>query len=661
MADYNKLTVIKLKEELKNRGLPQTGLKAVLVARLTEADAQHEPDTTTVEDDGDARQEGPEEELTPNGDDLNEATATQEAADTKDESLAGTKDGAESPGVKESFSAHFDGVVESTENAISEGEELRESPRAEDGTANNDAPEASQSEEALKTSPPATLEDSAAITVPSSEPEITLPEDKESRTELETSELPTGEVEPYAISTQTSINKEEVLEDTRKRKRRSQSPPPSASEGALKKAKALDGSPRVRLPEDTTVEEVDEGPITEVPTQVSIVEDGRDEAKAEVEEDLQAPEAVEPSKEEAPDDAQNGQPQQNSRVDDDALIDAAKGTPQLSDAEVLLSPTKASPTDTRFKNLFSVPPKQSGTPPRQDAYVDVEDRSVPPAMHPATPALYIRNFMRPLNPNNLKDHLTALAKAGHSSPSEETIHEFFLDTIRTHCLVQFSNVSAASRVRSALHDRVWPDEKIRKPLWVDFIPEDKIFKWIQVEQGSSNTRGQPAKRWEVVYEQEGGSMTAYLQEADQAGGALRGGVSTTTRDEVGRGVQGAPVGPRGSDSRQMQRAAPRADGGKGFKALDDLFQSTAAKPKLYFLPVAKPVAERRLNHLAAGRGGGRSDEMRKYTFEEGILVDRGPEYGYGRGGHRGRGAGFGPGNSDRGGGYRGGDSWRGRR
>ena len=661
MADYNKLTVIKLKEELKNRGLPQTGLKAVLVARLTEADAQPEPSLTTIEDDGDARQEGSEEELTQNGDASNETAVAQNATNIKDESLAGMKDGAESSGVKELLSPQSNSVVEYAQNASLEGEELRESPRPENVTANNEAPEASQSEEAPKTSSPAILEDCLAITVPPSEPETTLPGDKESRTELETSELPIEEVEPFAISTRTSINREEVLEDTRKRKRRSQSPPPSASEGALKKAKALDGSPRVRLPEDTTVEKADEGPIPEVPTQVSLVDDGKYETKAEVKEGLQVPEAVEPSKEEAPDDAQEGQPQQRSRVDDDTTNDAAKGTLQPTDAEAILSPAKTSPTDTRFKNLFSIPPKQSGTPPRQDVYVDVEDRSVPPATHPATPALYIRNFMRPLNPNNLKDHLTALAKAGHSSPSEETIHEFYLDTIRTHCLVQFSSVSAASRVRSALHGRVWPDEKIRKPLWVDFIPEDKIFKWIQVEQGSSNTRGQSAKRWEVVYEQEGESITAYLQEADQTGGALRGGVSTTTRDEVGRGVQGAPVGPRGSDSRQMQRAAPRGDGGKGFKALDDLFQSTTAKPKLYFLPVAKPVAERRLDRLAAGRGGGRSDEMRKYTFEEGTLVDRGPEFGYGRGGHRGRGAGFGPGNSDRGGGYRGGDSWRGRR
>jgi hypothetical protein len=50
----------------------------------------------------------------------------------------------------------------------------------------------------------------------------------------------------------------------------------------------------------------------------------------------------------------------------------------------------------------------------------------------------------------------------------------------------------------------------------------------------------------------------------------------------------------------------------GFKALDDLFKSTVAKPKLYFLPVAKNIADKRSRRLGDLRGGPAKigDEMR---------------------------------------------------
>ena len=82
------------------------------------------------------------------------------------------------------------------------------------------------------------------------------------------------------------------------------------------------------------------------------------------------------------------------------------------------------------------------------------------------------------------------------------------------------------------------------------------------------------------------------------------------------------------------RVEESAPVGSGFKTLDDLFRSTAAKPKLYFQPVGDEVAARRLDKLAEGTGGGRDDEMRRFTFEAETIVDKGPEFGF-RGGRRG--------------------------
>jgi len=207
-------------------------------------------------------------------------------------------------------------------------------------------------------------------------------------------------------------------------------------------------------------------------------------------------------------------------------------------------------------------------------------------------------------------------------------------------------------VRSALHGTIWPNERDRKPLWVDFVPAEKLGDWIRIERESeSRVRG---PRWEVVYEDFGDGIDAALREA----AALSRPVNSTIsrgRDTGGNALR-APLGPRGSVGAGPQRdsqglGAPRHRTGDGFKALDDLFKFTTAKPKLYYLPVAPGVAHRRLNHFTAlarkgphqRRGG---EEMRRYTFEDtDVIVDKGPEYGN---------------RAARGGRGRGGSSWRGR-
>ena len=671
MTDYNKLTVVKLKAELKQRGLPNSGLKPALIARLTEADAQSEGEVPASTDDPEAENgsvnatTGIDAASELNGtDDHGGQVVNGEASDIERKTETNPASNLQGPSEE---SIHDDDAAKNTAPEFNDRSGAKQNDAAPEpsevsGTFITTADEAPiASSEPLEVPAVAVLGAEVVQTVVPT-PQVSVepegpPENKSPDTEMIILQEAGTEPESPLRSTQTSYSKE-IVEDTRKRKRRSQTPPPSSIDGAFKKAKALDGSPRVILPED-----VDPNATAE---DYAMASTGFATQEAEEETHGEAASGELPSL-----DIDGRVTLSNEKTvpttEDDLANDQHKASPYPIDhppvelpTDTILSPSKTSPTDTRFKNLFSAPAKQS-SPPRHDKYLDTEDRIISPAIHPATSALYIRNFMRPLQPGQLKDHLTALAKPANASPTEESISDFFLDAIRTHCLVRFSNVSAASRVRSALHDRVWPDERTRKSLWVDFVPEEKLKKWIDVEQSAASSRGQPAKRWEVVYEKEGESIVAYLQESDGGNGVVRGGVSSLAREDAGRGVQGAPSGPRGSDVRPQTRPGPNVDAGRGFKALDDLFKGTVAKPKLYWLSAPKSVVDRRLDRLAAGRGGGRSDEMRRYTFEEEVLVDKGPEFGYGRGGgHRGRGGGYSGGNVDRSGGYRG-DSWRGRR
>ncbi|KAL8689303.1 MAG: hypothetical protein Q9224_004668 [Gallowayella concinna] len=686
MTDYEKLTVAKLREELVKRGLPKTGLKAVLVQRLAEADnlsAQAESAPT-------------ETEATSPKDDVKQGSAIPPA--TADEQLH------KSPAIPRLEIDKTETAIAISANPQVDEPIITETKRSEEDLPRREAaiPNApNPPQEDPPKAPPRgvpdapvqhelpehdTLTATPANCATQPESELAAPVNQFSERTTDRS-VPLMQEGPQGLSRSESATGDEIINDIRKRKRRSLTPTPS-DESIQKKAKIADGEPHVKLPEDESMNDVDAMPTTEAPVAESVEAQGpTDDEDIAMENAHPAAEATVDSKVERsvdlfkdkpptddtltgvikpPDNEVEREPEASdtttgaSKPPDDKTI-AKPETPETAAPSAMHgssiappeSPAKTSSPDARFKNLLPTPSRRVGSPIRQAPKDDTDDHVVSPALHPATTALYIRDILRPLHVDNLKDHLIALATPSNSSPDPAVVVDFFLDSIRTHCLVRFSSVAAASRVRTGLHDRVWPDEKNRKPLWVDFVPEEKLQQWFEVENSSSG-RGQLAKRYEVVYENEEDGVKAYLQLVGSNNGGLRNLQAADSRKESGAGVRGAPLGPRvreGEQSGRQGKAQP--DQGRGFQALDDLFQSTTAKPKLYYHPVLKRTAEKRLEMLAEGRGGGRDDEMRRYTFEEGTLVDRGPEFGSrGRGGYGGRGGSY-RGHLDRGGGYRG--------
>ncbi len=137
--------------------------------------------------------------------------------------------------------------------------------------------------------------------------------------------------------------------------------------------------------------------------------------------------------------------------------------------------------------------------------------AVEPPLHIVTSALYIQNFMRPLQAPMVEEHHVNLATPAGQAPDLSLMVDFYLDQIRTHAFVLFKTASAAIQVRTALHNHVWPDERTRKPLWVDFVPPDKINGWIEREQSDGGSHNS-LNKWEVVYESIGGRVEAELHD-----------------------------------------------------------------------------------------------------------------------------------------------------
>ncbi|KAF8242643.1 hypothetical protein K440DRAFT_616197 [Wilcoxina mikolae CBS 423.85] len=255
--------------------------------------------------------------------------------------------------------------------------------------------------------------------------------------------------------------------------------------------------------------------------------------------------------------------------------------------------------DARFKGLFN------DNLPAAEQEPEIEDEETPigPALHPATRALYIRNLVRPLQEQALRSHVLALASRNDDDPADALIELFYVDIIKSHALIVFESPTAANRVRVGIHNKIFPAEKTRKPLWADFVPEESVPGWVSREKA----RGL-GTRWEVVYDTVGDEVTAELVEAGMGGaggrfagrmGSISAGMGVVPGAGAGRSrgsidISNAPSGPRrGSDAPPAHAKGP-TERKPIVMNLDQLFQSTRTKPKLYFLPVAESLARSRL-------------------------------------------------------------------
>lgn len=280
-----------------------------------------------------------------------------------------------------------------------------------------------------------------------------------------------------------------------------------------------------------------------------------------------------------------------------------------------------------------------------------DHRTVEPPLHPATRALYIRGFMRPLREEDARVHLHALATPANQDIDEDAIDLFYLDPIRTHAFIIFNETAKAVRARSALHDVTWPEESNRRPLWVDFVPPEKVRGWIAEEDADGHRPG-GTKRWEVRYHRnDDGNLTLTL---DSNAGPTRGpdlGARFRPAPAQREPPRSAPVAPRNFAYNEAGNAnaiplgprisragrvlpLPNHQGSMdmpGPKATRG-YRETQARPTISYQPVSEDLARQRVDAIRSHytqdtyRDLGREDEINRYTFESGgVFVDRGRE------------------------------------
>ncbi|ETS83794.1 hypothetical protein PFICI_05670 [Pestalotiopsis fici W106-1] len=606
-TDYSKLKVTELKAELKRLGLPQNGLKAELVARLEEATLEateatdQEADALPIAENDEVNEQVPEE----NENIMSEAAELPAPLSDTDPDQA-------EQNVQQAPSTQ-DAAHPRQEQQVSNDAEGQSDVPQEDipsQTAQDEQVAKPIGEEPPQEVPMTGVQDSFQDNMSSKDTAAPEPESAliaEAAQPIVVTDFATSEPQPQvsilaSSSSATPMRPADILQDSQKRKRRSASPPPSPDGTNTKRARLDSEQPRLAAEQSETEnkEVVQTEPGVQTDTHMEDAQSGVPADQEDNTQDANGPEPPDAHKHMGGDSERAGS----------AMVDDVKEVSQLENSTAM----GGSLIDSR---------------PAEEPEHDVE-----PSIHPATTALYIKNFMRPLRPQAVKDHLLDLATPMGVEIDDQTIPEFYLDNIRTHSFVLFNSVAAAKRVRNALHDRVWPDETNRKPLWIDYVPAERYHDWVQMELSAGGGRGS-GNRYEVVYEHDrDGNVTANLEQSDAAPPASKPPPPGERKQSIPTGpsrgltgIEGAPTGPRGfQGGSRPQSYGSRMDRGGGE------YKSTSTRPSVAFQPVPEDLAQRRLDAIRQAKSRDydprtdRNKEYRRYFFETGHqLVDRGPE------------------------------------
>jgi len=552
--------VTELRAELRKRGLPSKGLKQVLVGRLRDFLLQQQEQNATAEEEEELEevQQQPEEQTQPPPEEIVVPPEIVDApAPAPEPEVPG-------PEVQKEESVPARGVEVRKEEDVPATEVMKDAPEPEAMDMSHDEPHPpieqkiaveTPSEPVAATSPSPPVSEPS----PNAEMEHALapgPEAAESVLEPVTEQAP-SEPAPHAASkTAPKAVPEPVLEPVATEPVWEPVPVPAPEPVSEEPAAE---STRVEI---STAEPMDTTPI-ETSTENATVPPSAPST-------LDPPETVSiQAMNVDPVDSlkrkrRSGTPLHPASVEPTAEDDITPPSLKKQRAE---SPPRRG-RDARFKGLFN------DSAPAADLELEGDNQDeapVEPSIHTVTRALYIRNFVRPLQEQNLRNHVLSLASRNDEEPAQTLIESFYLDSIKSHALIVFDTPASANRVRVGIHNKVFPPEKTRKPLWADFVPEENVAEWVQREKA----RGMGG-RWEVLYDTVHGEVTAELVEGGTAGGRLAGrisnvGVAASAAASAARkrsiDISNAPSGPR--------------------RTSECMFPSTGGVEELMMLTVAK--------------------------------------------------------------------------
>merc|ERR1740128_480027 len=195
-----------------------------------------------------------------------------------------------------------------------------------------------------------------------------------------------------------------------------------------------------------------------------------------------------------------------------------------------------------------------------------------PAQQPRASVLHVTNLVRPFTINQLKD---LLVRTGNLVEGK-----FWIDKVKSSCLVQFETEEEAEETRAALHGIHWPTSN-PKTLVVDYSTVEHLDIRLAGKEPSGVTSLSSKTASAPVQSNDG-------KRVDKADGRVREWDLGKTGETPSNAMQ-----EDGYDASQMEEKVSKGKDETPAKLLDDLFRKTKTAPCIYWLPLtAQQIAEK---------------------------------------------------------------------
>ncbi|XP_032783764.2 apoptotic chromatin condensation inducer in the nucleus isoform X3 [Daphnia magna] len=197
-----------------------------------------------------------------------------------------------------------------------------------------------------------------------------------------------------------------------------------------------------------------------------------------------------------------------------------------------------------------------------------------PAQQPRSSVLNVSNLVRPFTINQLKE---LLARTGHLVEGK-----FWIDRVKSSCLVQYATEDEAEETRAALHGIHWPTSN-PKTLLVDYSTVEDL----ENRMSGKELTNPPVAKIEPIMRTATATVHPLETKRDKAEKVREWDLGKTGDQgfEKEQAIKGAHL--IGEDEEVKPKDETPA------KLLDDLFRKTKATPFIYWLPLtASQIAEK---------------------------------------------------------------------